>query len=513
MQDKRYFRYLLVFMAVWLILLTAIPTIFYTVLPLDTVETIMWSHPFSMGNAKHPPLAAWLAGLFTVVFAHTDFAMYLLSQLMLVIGFVYMYRLGREFFGMAKSVLSVVLLATILFYSFDSAKFNVNLPHMALWPMMTYYCLRGVKYDRLTDWILFGFVSALSVLSKFFGFALLLSLFVFIVTGRETRKFFRRPGPYLAFAVFLLALTPYLVWLVRNNFPPLMYLSDRVSEEQHGHFLYPLTVLAESLYPIAIPLLLMCVTVDKPFRSLKSLRWRSLRPSDPVAGRLALCVQFVPIALMTALSATGMMIDLMWGFPVYFVTGFFLMAFWKDDISPAEFRKTFWVILAVFVSVQVFDVFYWFCKTRLRGHFCGREFAAQAETFYRERTGRDAIPLAFGEMWYAGCVMQYLPSHPYAGSFEDPYDEVRFRKVLDEEGALGIFLQDKDRQMLSDSLNVDIASLNPEKFVFRYSAPYGKEKERQVFFVVIPPRNTLKAASDAEQTPASESVPAAEPES
>ena len=56
--DRRLVRYLILFMAVWLVLLTAIPSILYTALPLDTVETVMWSHPFSMGNAKHPPLAA-----------------------------------------------------------------------------------------------------------------------------------------------------------------------------------------------------------------------------------------------------------------------------------------------------------------------------------------------------------------------------------------------------------------------------------------------------------------------
>ena len=113
--NKRLVRYLLVFMAVWLVLLTVIPSVFYTVLPLDTIETIMWSHPFSMGNAKHPPLAAWLAGIFTTVFDHTDFAMYLLSQLMLVIGFVYVYRLGKEFFSTEKAVFSVILLSTIIF--------------------------------------------------------------------------------------------------------------------------------------------------------------------------------------------------------------------------------------------------------------------------------------------------------------------------------------------------------------------------------------------------------------
>jgi 4-amino-4-deoxy-L-arabinose transferase-like glycosyltransferase len=283
--DKRLLRCLIVFMAVWLILLTAIPSVFYTVLPLDTIETIMWSHPFSMGNAKHPPLAAWLAGLFTVVFAHTDFAMYLLSQVMLIIGFIYVYRLGKEFFSTEKAVFSVILLSTIIFYSFDSAKFNVNLPHMALWPMMTFYCWRGVKNDRMSDWILFGVASALAVFSKFFGFALLLALFLFIVTGRDTRRYFRRPGPYVAFAVFLLVLAPYIVWLVRNDFLPFKYVTDRVSEEKLNPVVNLLTILGENLYPFAMPLLLLWLTMDRPLRSLLNFRPRGLRPSASSSPR------------------------------------------------------------------------------------------------------------------------------------------------------------------------------------------------------------------------------------
>ena len=487
--DKRLLRYLFAFCAIWLILLTVIPSVFYTVLPLDTIETIMWSHPFSMGNAKHPPLAAWLAGIFTVVFAHSDFAMYLLSQTMLVIGFVYMYRLGKEFFSTEKAVFSVILLSTIIFYSFDSAKFNVNLPHMALWPMMTFYCCRGVKYDRMSDWILFGVVSALSVLSKFFGFVLLFALFLFIVTGRDTRRFFRRPGPYVAFAAFLLVLAPYIVWLVQNDFLPFTYITDRVSEEKLNPVTNFLTMLGENLYPFAMPLLLLWITMDRPVQSLLKFRLHDLRPSDPVAARLALFVQFTPIAVLTLMAGTGMMIDSMWAYPVYFVTGFFLMAFWKDDISFREFKKLFFTLMALFVLVQVFDVFYWFTKTRNRGHFNARAFAASAQAFYREQTGRD-IPLAFGDMWYAGCVMQYLPHHPYAGSFEDPYDEFRFCSILDHDGALGVYLEEEDAIQLADALKLDVNELkkNAERFLFPYKAPYGKEKNRNIFFVVIPPR-------------------------
>ena len=493
--DKRLVRYLLVFMAVWLVLLTAIPSVFYTVLPLDTVETIMWSHPFSMGNAKHPPLAAWLAGIFTVAFAHTDFAMYLLSQVMMVVGFVYVYRLGKEFFSTEKAVFSVILLSTILFYTFDSAKFNVNLPHMALWPMMTFYCCRAVKHDRMGDWLLFGVVSALSVLSKFFGFALLLALFLFIVTGRDTRKYFRRPGPYAAFAVFLLVLSPYIVWLVRNHFPPFTYIANRVSEEKLNPVLNLLTMLGENLYPFAMPLLLLWLTMDHPLRSLLKFRPRDLRPSDPVAARLALCVQFVPIALLTLMAGTGMMIDSMWAYPVYFITGFFLMAFWKDTISFREFKKLFFVLMALFLLVQATDVYYWFTKTRSRGHFNARQFAATAQEFYRGQTGRD-IPLAFGDMWYAACIMHYLPSHPYAGSDEDPYDEFRFRSVLDEQGALGVYHEETDVELLAAALKLDAGTLkmNSKMFSFPYKAPFGKLKTHELFFVVVPPRKNAPQA-------------------
>ena len=94
--------------------------------------------------------------------------------------------------------------------------------------------------------------------------------------------------------------------------------------------------------------------------------------------------------------------------------------------------------------------------------------------------------------------MQYLPSHPYAGSLEDPYDEVRFGKILDEEGALGVYLMPDDFKLLTDSLKIDPAKLDPQPFKFSYSAPYGKVKERPLFFVVIPPRNTLNADVSAE---------------
>ena len=121
-----------------------------------------------------------------------------------------------------------------------------------------------------------------------------------------------------------------------------------------------------------------------------------------------------------------------------------------------------------------------------------------------EKTGRDHIPVAFGEMWYAGCIMQYLPSHPYAGAFDDPYDEVRFRKILDEEGGLGVYMVESDYQTLADSLKIDVSVLKPELHIFHYASPFGKAKDRYLYFTVIPPRNTLKSSSESAAESAAE---------
>ena len=158
--------------------------------------------------------------------------------------------------------------------------------------------------------------------------------------------------------------------------------------------------------------------------------------------------------------------------------------------------------MALFVAVQASDVYYWFTKTRSRGHFNAREFAATAQRFYREQTGRD-IPLAFGDMWYAGCVMQYLPEHPFAGSFEDPYDEFRFRSILDREGALGVYHRESDVEALAAALDLDVNELktNSKHFIFDFKAPYGKDKTIDLLLVAIPPR---KAASDSARPQAKE---------
>ena len=96
-------RLLGVILLLHLVLWTLIPDLLYSVLPLDSLEAVAWGSGFSLGNAKHPPLTGWIAGLTASATGHADWPFYLLSQLCVTGGMVCIYFMAREFFGREES--------------------------------------------------------------------------------------------------------------------------------------------------------------------------------------------------------------------------------------------------------------------------------------------------------------------------------------------------------------------------------------------------------------------------
>ena len=113
-------RFLGVVMLLQLVRWTLLPDLLFSVLPLDTLEAIAWGSGFSLGNAKHPPLTGWIAGLTAVAAGHADWPFYLLSQICVVGGMVFIYLLAREFLGRGESVLAALTPQFILYYNVTS---------------------------------------------------------------------------------------------------------------------------------------------------------------------------------------------------------------------------------------------------------------------------------------------------------------------------------------------------------------------------------------------------------
>ena len=210
-------RCLGVVMLLHLILWTLIPALYYSVLPLDSLEAVAWGSGFSLGNAKHPPLTGWIAGLTASATCHADWPIYLLSQLCVVGGMACIYLLAREFFGREESALAALTPEYILYYNVTSPEFNVNMPMLLLWPAAALFFVRAYRRDLLRDWILLGAVSGLCILCKYYSALLFAAFGCFLLISKERRRLFLSAGPWIAAASCLVVILPHAMWALTGG--------------------------------------------------------------------------------------------------------------------------------------------------------------------------------------------------------------------------------------------------------------------------------------------------------
>ena len=87
-----------IFIAFHLIIWTLVPTLTNNNLPLDTVEALAWGSNLDWGFNKHPPVSAFFPEVFYQIFGPQDWAYYLLSQIFVIIAFVFVFKLAEEIF-------------------------------------------------------------------------------------------------------------------------------------------------------------------------------------------------------------------------------------------------------------------------------------------------------------------------------------------------------------------------------------------------------------------------------
>ena len=168
LKERKVNKYLTFFLLSHLILWTLIPSITNNNLPLDTIEALAWGSNLDWGFIKHPPLSALAVEIFYRIFGSQDWAYYLLSQLFVVSAFIVIWIFSKEFFqNQIYGLLSVLLLEGIYFYNFTTPEFNVNVCLLPFWALSVLYCWKGYKDNKTSDWLLFGFLAGLGIVSKY----------------------------------------------------------------------------------------------------------------------------------------------------------------------------------------------------------------------------------------------------------------------------------------------------------------------------------------------------------
>ena len=405
------------FLALHVLIWTALPTLLYPNLPLDLIEALTYGREWQLGYDKLPPLPWWLVEVVHRLVG-VDAAYYALAQIAVVAAFAAVWLTAVPLVGPVGALVAVLILDGLHYFHFTAAKFNHDVIQLPLWALAGYAFHAGLKRGRMIDWILLGLAIGSALWAKYFVVVLAVPLALFLLLDRDARRALATPGPWIALAVALVVMAPHLVWLVRNDFLPFAYASARAAPARglFDHILHP-TVFVVSQVAFLIPALLIAAVLVWPRPKAQEIASPVAASADAFDRRIVTLLAFGPAAATIALSAlSGRGAIAMWGYPLWLYLGLWIVLYSGVAIAPARLRRIVAVWAAVFaIFAGIFAASYSVLPGidhRYRAVFYpGDRLADELARRFRAATGRPLI-YVIGSMWDGGNVAHYAAEQP-----------------------------------------------------------------------------------------------------
>ena len=399
--SKIFFLFLIIHLFVW----TLIPSLTNVNLPLDTIEALAWGSNLDWGFNKHPPMSAFAVEFFYQIFGSQDWAYYFLSQIFVISAFFVVWIFSKEFFKNENyCLISVLLLEGIYFYNFTTPEFNVNVCQLPFWALSVLYAWKGFKYNKTSDWLLFGLFAALGILSKYLFIYLLIAMDVFFLYMIAKKKVNFKS--LITLVSFLLVLSPHLIWLTENDYITIAYGLQRTGTGDQNildHFLHPLIFLGKQI-GILIPFFVMFLFLVSKLKTKFNFKDKKLL--------FLLTINIIPIILMFLTSMImGVKIRTMWMTPFYLFLGVLFVYLFEKRIDLKKTNKFVTVFLILFFLTPIIYSYVSISKTDKRTDYPGKEIARFVENRW-DKNFSNEIGIVVGDEWFGGNLSYHLNSRP-----------------------------------------------------------------------------------------------------
>ena len=406
---KKAFIIFLIFLLLHLAIWTLIPTISNINLPLDTIEALAWSSELDWGYNKHPPVSAYAVEFVYQIFGNNDWAYYFLSQVFVVISFIYVWKFSNLFLkNRVYSLLSILILESIFFFNYTTPEFNVYVCQLPFRIMAVYYCWKSITNRNIIDSILFGFFSALGFLTHYSFVFLLLALTIYYIYLIIKKKKIIELNLFLPIIIFLLILIPHLNWLFENNFSTISYALDRTGIEEKkliNHFINPIIFIIKQ-FLILIPFLIVFFLIYE-----KNKKRLQINIKDKNFLFLT-CVNILPILMVFCISIfTGAKIRTMWMSTFYLLSGTYLFYLFENKINLKKIKKFFYTIIFLFIFSPLIYLYVSLSNDFKRTDYPGKEIASLIQNKW-DRNFVNEIKFVIGDEWAAGNLSYHLSSRP-----------------------------------------------------------------------------------------------------
>ena len=395
-----------IFLLSHLIIWTLVPSITNLNLPLDTIEALAWGSNLSWGYSKHPPVSAFMVELVYSFFGNQDWAYYLLSQIFIVIAFIYVWNFSNLiFYKKIYSLISVLLLEGIVFYNYTSPEFNVNVCQLPFWAATVFYAYKSINHEKVSDLILLGIFMSLGFLTKYLFIYLIVVIKIFFVLQLIQNKNFNMKI-FIPGIIFLLFLIPHFIWLFQNDFTTIVYAFNRTGIEENNflnHIYNPFIFLIKQLV-ILLPVVIMLVAILK----IKKINFNNFKKDK----YFLLFINIFPILLIFFTSVvSGAKIRTMWMTPFYLFTGVLLVQILRENINLKNLNKFLIIFIIFFFLSPASYLYVSITNDYKRTDYPGKEISGLVQRRW-DKNFANNISIVVGDEWYAGNLSYHLKSRP-----------------------------------------------------------------------------------------------------
>jgi hypothetical protein len=410
---------------------------------MDSTEAYAWGAHFLGGYGRHPPLTGWIAGLWYRLFPAANWASYALSQVMTCISLVFIYLIGVRVIGRRRATVVVfVMMLYPLFIGAKSDRFNNYQVLLAALPLTVWLFLRAYERPTVKSGVALGLASAAATLTIYSALFGLSGIALAALLGSGRRRFFASPAPYAAVIVFVLALTPHIIWLFGNSFSSLRWARGVVG----GASYRPNAALYLGQHFALLAFCLVGAAI-----ALWPWRWRSLgRDAAPVGGERSLILimtavlVFGPVAVALLLNIS-LKVD--WGNSFFFLIPIAVASFLPIVVTRKAVARSVWVAGAFAVALLLgAPVYSWerFAKETDDGVY--RPFieaAAEITELWHARF-HSPLPIVVSGFEVAAPVVFYSADHPKMFADFDPLYSpwIDYPDELARKGFVGVCFED-----------------------------------------------------------------------
>jgi len=319
----------------------------------------VWGQHPGLSYYDHPPVLAWVQGLFAWLFGQSTFVLRLPNLLTTIAIFYFYYRIVQRLYADNRRaqfiVTALTLAASPLLTTFMA---QAIMDHLLIMLLLAVTCLMVFYLEDYADgkspalWRLYAgaLLLGLAGITKYNAVFLAVGIGLAVLLHPKLRPLLRGPHIYLAALVTLLMLSPVVIWNVQHDFASFRYhLVERNVDAEHlrvhldafvGFVAGTILVLS----PFTVWLAIRRFFVDS---KLKARDW----------FRFADRSVYSTVALLTFLTGTGLFLSrslfnytlLYWNIPAYLLLLPLLGKALLDDDGRLRRKK-------LFIGQQVYGI-------------------------------------------------------------------------------------------------------------------------------------------------------------